>query len=51
MNLRNDIAHGVMDAGAFYWHLGNLTVHSLMIVGLCKEFGEREKKKQSCLIA
>jgi hypothetical protein len=41
MNLRNEIAHGLMDAGQFYWHLGNLIVHSLMMLGLWKEFGKK----------
>ena len=39
MNLRNEIAHGLMDADQFYWHLGNLIVHSLMIFGLWRELG------------
>ena len=43
MNLRNEIAHGLIDANQFYWHLGNLIVHSLLILGLWKEFGERRK--------
>jgi hypothetical protein len=43
MNLRNEIAHGLMDAGQFYWHLGNLIVHSLLVLGLWKEFGEKRK--------
>lgn len=43
MNLRNQIAHGLMDAGQFYWHLGNLIVHSLLILGLWKEFGAKPK--------
>jgi lysyl-tRNA synthetase class 1 len=43
MNLRNEIAHGLMDAGQFYWHLGNLIVHSLLILGLWKEFGKKRK--------
>jgi hypothetical protein len=43
MNLRNEIAHGLMDAGQFYWHLGNLIVHSLLILGLWKEFGGKRK--------
>jgi lysyl-tRNA synthetase class 1 len=43
MNLRNEIAHGLMDANQFYWHLGNLIVHSLLILGLWKEFGEKRK--------
>ena len=33
LNLRNEIAHGLMDADQFYWHLGNLIVHSLVILG------------------
>jgi lysyl-tRNA synthetase class 1 len=44
MNLRNQIAHGLMDAGNFYWHLGNLIVHSLLVLGLWKEFGQRGRK-------
>jgi Domain of unknown function (DUF4209) len=43
MNLRNEIGHGLMDADRFYWRLGNLIVHSLLILGLWKEFGERRK--------
>jgi hypothetical protein len=30
-----------MDANQFYWHLGNRIVHSLLILGLWKEFGEK----------
>jgi lysyl-tRNA synthetase class 1 len=41
MNLRNEIAHGLIDARQFYWHLGNLIVHSLLILGLWKEFGAK----------
>jgi lysyl-tRNA synthetase class 1 len=43
MNLRNEIAHGLMDGDQFYWHLGNLIVHSLLILGLWKEFGQKRK--------
>jgi lysyl-tRNA synthetase class 1 len=43
MNLRNEIAHGLMDSNQFYWHLGNLIVHSLLILGLWKEFAKRRK--------
>ncbi|RZM91463.1 hypothetical protein CWO91_41110, partial [Bradyrhizobium genosp. SA-3] len=43
MNLRNQIAHGLMEAGQFYWHLGNLIVHSLLMLGLWKEFGVKPK--------
>jgi lysyl-tRNA synthetase class 1 len=46
MNLRNEIAHGLMDAGQFYWHIGNLIVHSLMMLGLWKEFGDLSKKRR-----
>jgi hypothetical protein len=41
MNLRDEIAHGLMDAGQFNWHLGNLIVHSLLILSLCKEFAHK----------
>ncbi len=44
MNLRNEIAHGLMDADHFHWHLGNLIVHSLMMLGLWKEFGKIGKE-------
>jgi Domain of unknown function (DUF4209) len=47
MNLRNEIAHGLMDAGHFYWHLGNLIIHSLLMLGLWKEFGQIGKKHES----
>jgi hypothetical protein len=43
MNLRNEIAHGLIDANQFYWHLGNMVIHSLLILGLWKEFGEKRK--------
>jgi Domain of unknown function (DUF4209) len=43
MNLRNEIAHGLIDADQFYWHLGNLIVHSLLALGLWREFGEKRK--------
>jgi hypothetical protein len=43
MNLRNEIAHGLIDVNQFYWHLGNLIVHSLLILGLWKEFGQKRK--------
>jgi Domain of unknown function (DUF4209) len=43
MNLRNEIAHGLMDSNQFYWHLGNLILHSLLMLGLWKEFGEKPK--------
>jgi lysyl-tRNA synthetase class 1 len=44
MNLRNEVAHGLMDADQFHWHLGNLIVHSLMMLGLWEEFGQLGKK-------
>jgi hypothetical protein len=44
MNLRNHIAHGLMDAGRFYWHLGNLILHSLLVLGLWKEFAATSKR-------
>ncbi|RXG96109.1 DUF4209 domain-containing protein [Bradyrhizobium sp. C-145] len=43
MNLRNQIAHGLMEAGQFYWHPANLIVHSLLMLGLWKEFGVKPK--------
>ncbi|KRQ92559.1 DUF4209 domain-containing protein [Bradyrhizobium valentinum] len=43
MNLRNQIAHGLMDAGQFYWHIGNLIVHSLLVLGCWKEFGAKSQ--------
>ncbi len=45
MNLRNEVAHGLMDADQFHWHLGNLIAHSLMMLGLWKEFGELGRKR------
>jgi len=44
MNLRNEIAHGLMDADQFHWHLGNLIVHAVMMLGLWKEFGNFGKR-------
>jgi lysyl-tRNA synthetase class 1 len=46
LNLRNEIAHGLMDADQFHWHLGNLIVHSLLILGVWKEFGAKRKTMQ-----
>jgi hypothetical protein len=46
MNLRNEIAHGLIDADQFHWHLGNLIIHSLMMLGLWKEFGQIRKKRK-----
>jgi hypothetical protein len=43
MNLRNEIAHGIVDGDRFYWHLGNLIVHSLLVLGLWKEFGQKRR--------
>lgn len=47
MNLRNEIAHGLMDGDQFYWHLGNLIVHSLLMLGLWKELGQIGKKPKN----
>jgi hypothetical protein len=47
MNLRNVIAHGLMHADQFYWHLGNLIVHSFMMLGLWKEFGKIGKTNKN----
>jgi hypothetical protein len=41
MNLRNEIAHGMRGSDSFYWHLGNLIVHSLLVLGLWKELGAK----------
>ncbi|MBZ9998025.1 DUF4209 domain-containing protein [Mesorhizobium sp. BH1-1-4] len=46
MNLRNEIAHGLMDGNQFHWHLGNLIIHSLMMLGLWKELGQIGKKRE-----
>ncbi|QDF39105.1 DUF4209 domain-containing protein [Bradyrhizobium symbiodeficiens] len=46
MNLRNEIAHGLMDADQFYWHLGNLIIHSLLMLGLWKEFAQIGRKRE-----
>ena len=43
MNIRNEIAHGMMSSDRFYWHLGNLIVHSLLVLGLWKELGAKAK--------
>jgi hypothetical protein len=41
MNRRNETVHGLVDADRFYFHLGNLIVHSLLMLGLWKEFGQK----------
>jgi hypothetical protein len=47
MNLRNEIAHGMVDADQFYFYLGNLVVHSLLILGLWKELGQKSQSAAS----
>lgn len=42
-NLRNEIAHGLMHTDAFHWHLGNLIIHTLLMLGVWKEFGARSQ--------
>jgi lysyl-tRNA synthetase class 1 len=42
LNVRNEIAHGLMHSGAFYWHPSNLIVHSLLILGVWKELSAKK---------
>lgn len=47
MNLRNEFAHGMLNADSFYFHLGNLIIHSLLVLGLWKELGQKAKRAAS----
>jgi lysyl-tRNA synthetase class 1 len=37
LNLRNEMAHGLLRASAFDGHIARLLIHTLLILGLWKE--------------
>jgi lysyl-tRNA synthetase class 1 len=37
LNLRNDVAHGLLDAGSMHDHVVRLLIHTLLVLGLWKE--------------
>ena len=37
LNLRNEMAHGLLGASAFDGHIARLLIHTLLILGLWKE--------------
>jgi hypothetical protein len=41
INLRNEMAHGLLGAAAFDGHTVRLLIHCLLILGLWKEFGRK----------
>lgn len=47
LNLRNELAHGLMDASDFQEHTSNLVVHSLLMLGLWKELGDHDRRSKA----
>ncbi len=47
LNLRNEIAHGLLDTGAFHGHVSRLIIHTLLVLGLWKEFGAKRGADRS----
>jgi lysyl-tRNA synthetase class 1 len=43
LNLRNELAHGLMQRGAIDGHVAHLVLHTLLVLGLWKELAERRK--------
>jgi lysyl-tRNA synthetase class 1 len=43
LNLRNELAHGLMQRGAIDGHVARLVLHTLLVLGLWKELAERRK--------
>ena len=41
INLRNEMAHGLLGAAAFDGHTVRLLIHCLLVLGLWKEFGRK----------
>jgi lysyl-tRNA synthetase, class I len=45
LNLRNELAHGQLDLASMTDHLARLLIHTLLVLGLWKEFAESYGKK------
>lgn len=43
LNLRNELAHGLMQRGAIDGHVARLVLHTLLVLGLWKELAVRRK--------
>jgi lysyl-tRNA synthetase class 1 len=43
LNLRNEVAHGMIPRGAIHGHLARLVIHTLLVLGLWKELAERRR--------
>jgi lysyl-tRNA synthetase class 1 len=43
LNLRNELAHGLMQRGAFHGHVARLVLHTLLVLGLWKELAEKRR--------
>jgi lysyl-tRNA synthetase, class I len=43
LNLRNELAHGLMQRGAFHGHVARLVLHTLLLLGLWKELAEKRR--------
>jgi lysyl-tRNA synthetase class 1 len=44
LNLRNELAHGQLELASISDHLTRLLVHTLLVLGVWKEFAEHHKK-------
>jgi lysyl-tRNA synthetase class 1 len=43
LNLRNELAHGLMERGAIHGHVARLVLHTLLVLGLWKELAEKRR--------
>lgn len=46
LNLRNELAHGLMDSSDFGDHMIGLIIHSLLMLGVWKELGNAAQRKK-----
>jgi lysyl-tRNA synthetase class 1 len=46
LNLRNELAHGLMDSSDFGDHMIGLIIHSLLMLGVWKELGNAARRKK-----
>ena len=43
INLRNELAHGLIKPGQITEHLVRLLIHALLVFGVCKELAEKRR--------
>jgi lysyl-tRNA synthetase class 1 len=43
LNLRNELAHGLMQRGVIHGHTARLVIHTLLVLGLWKELAEKRR--------